>query len=488
MHDDDEAKQVTAKLRNYINNAQQHIEAHSSRWQQYLAPIAQLPEQQKLVAQKSIETLNGNWRSAAGALKHDGVSPSVTARWFNGFWAWDSWKHAYAMAHFNPEVAKQNILSMFDYQILKSDQVRPQDHGVVIDAIFYNKDVKRQGDGGNWNERNTKPPLASWAVWEVYKTTKDLAFVKTLLPKLEAYHAWWYRNRDHNGNGLIEYGASKHRFHNDEQGQLSFNAQLTEAVAKKYASNCKLQKQDWYQCFGIQAYENLLASSDYLSLDIGAQHGAGWESGMDNAARFGFINKEQLQEYANKHHQGDLTLAKQDWQVRFFENRDKAGGLLGFSINQESVELNSYLVLEKKLLAKMHGLVGNRTEKIKYQKQVAKLTQLVNLCFYDETTQFYYDRQITAEKSSRGQCSGNLLVQRGMGPEGWSPLWAEIATQSQAEAVAKNMLSSHHFNLTVPFPTAAASNPAYDKDIYWRGRVWLDQFYFAVPSTTKLWL
>ncbi|MFA1562524.1 MGH1-like glycoside hydrolase domain-containing protein, partial [Aliivibrio fischeri] len=30
--------------------------------------------------------------------------------------------------------------------------------------------------------------------------------------------------------------------------------------------------------------------------------------------------------------------------------------------------------------------------------------------------------------------------------------------------------------------TASQTNPAYDPNIYWRGRVWLDQFYFAVKS------
>ena len=34
----------------------------------------------------------------------------------------------------------------------------------------------------------------------------------------------------------------------------------------------------------------------------------------------------------------------------------------------------------------------------------------------------------------------------------------------------------------MPLGTAALTNPAYDPDIYWRGRVWLDQFYFGVKG------
>ncbi len=36
---------------------------------------------------------------------------------------------------------------------------------MIIDALFYNFDEFRGGDGINWNERNSKPPLAGWAIW-----------------------------------------------------------------------------------------------------------------------------------------------------------------------------------------------------------------------------------------------------------------------------------------------------------------------------------
>ena len=42
------------------------------------------------------------------------------------------------------------------------------------------------------------------------------------------------------------------------------------------------------------------------------------------------------------------------------------------------------------------------------------------------------------------------------------------------------MFNNNEFNTVIPLGTAALSNPAYDKNIYWRGRVWLDQFYFGV--------
>ena len=44
-----------------------------------------------------------NWFSAAGAIKHDGIVPSMSYKWFIGMWAWDSWKQVVATTYFNEE-------------------------------------------------------------------------------------------------------------------------------------------------------------------------------------------------------------------------------------------------------------------------------------------------------------------------------------------------------------------------------------------------
>ena len=486
FHNQIEANKAQNFIQAVLEKPALHMQASITRWQGYLTKSingANANRQQKLIATKAVETLIGNWRSAAGKLLHDGVTPSVTARWFNGIWAWDSWKHAYAMANFAPDIAKENIRAMFDYQIKADDPVRPQDKGMIIDAIFYNTDKARGGDGGNWNERNTKPPLASWAVWQIYQMTKDLNFVKEMFPKLQLYHQWWYNNRDHNRNGLIEYGASKHRFHNDKQGNISFNVQYTTTPQDEIIdlSRCTINEKNWYHCSGIKLYQQIINSADYSDIDIGAQHGAAWESGMDNAARFGFINYAQLTKYAKKNYQGNLQQARKDWQVMFYENINSAGELIGFSLNQESVELNTYLAHEKILLAKMALLLKQPKLVLKYQQSAKILSKRINQCFFDDQSGFFYDRSfLTTDTVNSTGCTGSLLTKRGRGPEGWSPLWAKIADKDKAARVKEVMLDKLEFNSTVPLGTAALSNPAYDANIYWRGRVWLDQVYFGL--------
>lgn len=503
FHNNNEANIASNTIKQILEKPDAYIKKTELRWQGYVNHALQSTNtkndkvkkhsiQEKRIAIKAVETLIGNWRSAAGSLLHDSITPSVTARWFNGAWAWDSWKHAAAIASVNPDLAKDNIRAMFDYQIKKDDPIRSQDHGMVVDAIFYNKDSVRGGDGGNWNERNTKPPLASWAVWQTYKATSDIAFISEMYPKLVAYHNWWYRNRDHNKNGLVEYGATKHRYHNDQNGNISFKVQyknpkaLPDVAIKSILQQCKRSKNNWYQCHGIENYEAILADNHYSDIDIGAQHGSAWESGMDNASRFGFISTSQLQKYANEKYQGNLNNAKQDWQVRFFENRNTSEQLLGFSIDQESVELNTYLANEKTLLSKMANLLDRPNDEKQFSVQAKQLTAQINQCFFDQKSGFYYDRKITSRKgaseNNQDSCTGTLLVNRGRGPEGWSPLWANIADTNKAKKVIDVMLNENEFNTLIPLGTAAISNPAYDADIYWRGRVWLDQYYFGIQA------
>lgn len=404
---------------------------NNQRWQGYidstLSTRSSLPKEYKNVAVKSIETLMTNWRSDAGALKHDGVVPSMSYKWFIGLWAWDSWKQAVGVAHFNGDLAKDNIRALFDYQITENDYVRPQDAGAIVDAIFYNTDASRGGEGGNWNERNSKPPLAAWAVYNVYKETGDIEFLKEMYPKLVAYHNWWYTNRDVDKNGIAEYGAMVHDAHYkyDDEGNIIIG-------------------EDGNSVFDAEAIIEAAA----------------WESGMDNAPRFDVEGE-----------------GKGDIGVRVYENKNEAGETVGYSINQESVDLNAYLYAEKGFLKSMAEILGYTEDVEKYENEAVLVRDYINKNMYDENTGFYYDLQTNADGSEK-----ILLVNRGKGAEGWIPLWAKVSTQEIADNVVKNIVDTGKINLTVPFPTASKDNKKFAPSKYWRGPVWLDQALYGVEG------
>lgn len=167
--------------------------AGRERWNGYINKILRqdMPVEYNRVAVKAITTLISNWRVQRGGLLHDGIVPSHAIGYFVGCWAWDCWRFSAAMAHFFPSLAKDNIRVMFDYQ---------QADGMVIDCIY--TDPKEN------NARDSKPPLACWAVDEIWKATADTAFVREMYPKLLAYYKWWYKKRDHDGNGICEFGST----------------------------------------------------------------------------------------------------------------------------------------------------------------------------------------------------------------------------------------------------------------------------------------
>lgn len=176
-----------------LSNPQEGLKANKERWEGYLTKILRKdmkPEYDR-IAVKAVVTLISNWRTHRGGLLHEGIVPSHAAYYFVGFWAWDTWRFSAALAKFDPELAKDNIRAMFDYQ-------QPDD--MIIDCIYT--------DPAENNARDSKPPLVSWAVDEIFTHTNDTAFISEMYPQLMAYYKWWYNKRDHNRNGMCEYGST----------------------------------------------------------------------------------------------------------------------------------------------------------------------------------------------------------------------------------------------------------------------------------------
>lgn len=189
-------KEMTAGLQNLpdlLNDPNIALKANAERWESYLTKILRTdmtPEYDR-IAVKAVTTLISNWRVRRGGLLHEGIIPSHAVGYFVGFWAWDSWRFSAGTAKFDPELAKNNIRAMFDYQ---------QPDGMIIDCIYT--------DPSENNARDSKPPLVCWAVDEIFTHTGDTTFVAEMYPQLLSYYKWWYKKRDHNQNGMCEYGST----------------------------------------------------------------------------------------------------------------------------------------------------------------------------------------------------------------------------------------------------------------------------------------
>lgn len=347
------------KCLHILNEHQKSLLENEKRWDNYLTKVLRndMSHEHDRIAVKSITTLISNWRTYRGGLLHEGIVPSHAVGYFVGFWAWDSWRFSAALSKFHPELAKNNIRAMFDYQ---------QPDGMIIDCIY--------SDPSKNNARDSKPPLVCWAVDEIFSHTNDTAFVREMYPQLMAYYNWWYTKRDHNKNGMCEFGAVD-----------------------------------------------------------GTLEAAAWESGMDNAIRFDDAKMLNNAPYND-----------------------------AWSMDQESVDLNSYLALESKLLKKFSNLLGITFDAPDYSDQVADY-------FFDKENNFFFDRRIA---------DGSFIDE--MGCEAYIPLWTKVATHEQVAKMLPPLQDTSKFSTYIPFPTIAADNPKYNPKGYWRGPIWLDQTYFAI--------
>lgn len=173
--------------------AEATFQAATDRWDRYLSAVLPPSGQQdgagavdmRWAAVKSLQTLLHNWRRVPGLP--DGVLPSYTG-YQNGFWSWDSYKQAVGMALFSPRLAKQQLRLMATAQDPSTGHIPDK--------------VSRCGVGGGCSG---KPPLLSWAVWEVYRRTGDTAFLREMYPVMRSFHAFWYRHRDVHGVGLCSW-------------------------------------------------------------------------------------------------------------------------------------------------------------------------------------------------------------------------------------------------------------------------------------------
>ncbi len=362
-------------LPQHINELETAVDANRDRWNNWIQttlddiePSLKTPSYEA-IAVKSLETLTSNWRSAAGFLKHQGLFPSYHYKWFHGFWSWDSWKHAVSLARWNPALAQDQIRAMFDFQ---------NEEGMVADCVYRDTIIE------NHNWRDTKPPLAAWAIWRTYEQSEDQGFLAEIYPAAKRYHEWWYAYRDYDQNGLCEYGSTD-----------------------------------------------------------GTLIAARWESGMDNAVRFD--------------------------DTRLLKSKTQAGA---WSMNRESADLNAYLFADKYYLSKIAAALGKSEDADTFSSGADALKTRIQETFFSEKTDWFHDIDLETKQP--------ILH---YGAEGWIPLWAGAATDEQAERVRLNMIDTTKFATYIPFPTLAASEAGFEPvESYWRGPVWMDKAYFAIPA------
>ncbi len=101
--------------------------------------------------------------------------------------AWDGAFSSIIMSRFNVDLAVENLRAVFKNQ---------QKNGRIPQVVV----------GDRVSDR-TNPPIVFMAVEELYELSLRIDIVKEFYPLLKNYYLWLVKNRDRNGDGLMEWGS-----------------------------------------------------------------------------------------------------------------------------------------------------------------------------------------------------------------------------------------------------------------------------------------
>ena len=126
-----------------------------------------------------------------------------------------------------------------------------------------------------------------------------------------------------------------------------------------------------------------------------------------------------------------------------------------------AIDLGCYMVLAYRALEYLAERIGNAEDVRRWKEKEAALTENINQKLYHEALGCYCDTFM-----ENGQATGILT------PASFLPLYIGIASQEQAEAMARLAASPEKFHPL--FPVVSYDDPAYTENDYWRGPTWIN--------------
>lgn len=140
-------------------------------------------------------------------------------------WNWDSALSAIGFAHFDEPRAWTEIETFFEHQ---------WDDGMVPHIIFHQHDDGYFPGPDVWSTGRTvpttgitQPPVAGFALRQIFDCAQDTALstqkARALLPRIHAWHQWFFASRDPQGTGLV---AIIHPWESGRDNSVDWDAAL----------------------------------------------------------------------------------------------------------------------------------------------------------------------------------------------------------------------------------------------------------------------
>jgi hypothetical protein len=154
------------------------------------------------IIQQAQEVLEGNW---------SGYATRPAPKLYPHQWSWDAGFIAMAYAHQDPPRAVQEMRSLFNGQWKNGLLPHIIFNPLVVDYApgpeFWQAKRSFYAPGNVHTSGIVQPPIHATAIRHIarYDTDRERAraFLEEMFPKLVAWHAYLYRERDPEGEGLV---------------------------------------------------------------------------------------------------------------------------------------------------------------------------------------------------------------------------------------------------------------------------------------------
>ena len=143
-----------------------------------------VPENLRLHYARATYQILSNTKAPRGRLKRPACYPSRGV--YCTHFLWDVCFTSIAVAQFNQRLAEDFLLNICENQ--EADGKMPQ---------FVCATWNRPGE--------SQPPLIAWSAWRLYQRFGNKKLISAVYGPLGRMVEWWSKNRDQDGNGVVEY-------------------------------------------------------------------------------------------------------------------------------------------------------------------------------------------------------------------------------------------------------------------------------------------
>lgn len=352
-------------------------------------------------------------------------------------WLWDSCFVAIGLRHVDIDRAQTELLSL----------VKGQWSNGMLPNMIFNPDPKYHRDRDFWRSwvspfspdgiatsGITQPPMLAEAVWQVgqkLSLAERRSWFRLMLPHLQAYHEWLYRERDPHGEGLV---LLLHPWESGLDNTPPWTNELHNHLMPAWIRFLRWTHLDSVIGF-FRRDRHYIPPGQRLST-------------LETLSYFDAQRRMRRKAYDT------LKILNHG----LFSIEDLTYNCIFIRANQRLQDIARTLhhQLPDELLSQM-------------SKSERSLQQL-----YDPYSKSYWSRDFITHRLLKQPSIATLM-----------PLYAGIAPKEHVEHLIRLLENEHIFGPAFPVPSVPLDSPQYNPDLYWQGPTWVNTNWLLIDGLRR---